>query len=260
MRRLALLLSGAAILAASPERAFAEWYAFGDFCSTCGTASSANQFFDDGAHDDGAAGDGIYGAIVTIDQPAGRYKWYVDVGPPNTGFGSGMPHCVCDFSGPAHYMKLWTTGLGDVVHLRFGGSPTGLGWGGQALSAGPHGLPPGAQLQIMLTSDPYWLPPGPTVPAHLNGAYWEGVMTLGAPAQYSFVFQTPDQAAVFTDTYNAGCGCSPGEQPTVKVTTTQANSDVLFQFDTVSGRMRGVELGPTPTRATTWGTIKTLYR
>jgi hypothetical protein len=257
MRRLALLLTASAILAVSPAQAL-DWYAYGSFCSTCGTATSTNQFYDDGAHDDEAAGDGVFGAIITVDRPAGHYLWTADVGPPNTGFGAGKPYCWC--VNPPWNSHLWTTGPGDVIHLRYGGGPTGQGWGGQALSAGPHGIPPGAQLEIMVSADPLWFPPGPSVPAHRNGAYWEGVMTIAAPGTYPFMFLTVDHTVVYSDSYNCWCGCFPGEQRSVKFTTTQPNSDVLFQFDPVSGRMRGLELGPTLAHTHTWGTIKALYR
>jgi hypothetical protein len=259
MRRLGLFLMASTILAVSPAQA-QNWYAFSSVCSTCGTATSANQFYDDGAHDDGAAGDGVFGAIVTVDRPAGRYDWYADVGPPNTGLGGGIPRCRCIAFSFTNQAKLWTTGPGDVIHFRYSFNPPSQGWGGQYLSAGPHGIPPGAELEIMLSADPKWFPPGPSVPAHRNGAYWEGVMTIASPGTYPFMFLTVDQTVVYSDSYNCWCGCFPGEQPSVKFTTTQPNSDVRFQFDPVSGLMRGLELGPTPTRTPTWGAIKTLYR
>jgi len=241
------------------------WYAYGTFCSTCQTASGLNQFYDDGLHDDGAAGDGILGAIVTVDKPAGRYSWCPAADLYGVGILScGYPLCWCD-PNPAP-ANLWTSGPGDVIHFRLG-LATDPSWGGQWLSAGSHGIPPGTHLAVdggpAMSAYPY---AGTGYPAQLNGAYWERVVTIPTPGTYPMRFQTLEgdglnglAACYYSDTYNARCCFLSDPERYVLFTTTRPNTDVLFQFDVTNGRMRGVELGPTPTRTRSWGAIKTIY-
>lgn len=255
MNRLLLTLVAFTLLAA-PSLAQAQGYVyhvFGSFCSSCFNPTSVNQLYDDGLHDDGAAGDGVFGAFITIDKPAGRYGWLYAV---EYGFG-GEPSCWCSptLVGAA---QLWTTGPGDVVHFHYRGSPPGPGWGGQAVAC-DHGVPPGAQLEVAF---PLWYDENPPTgyPAYRVGTYWQQVITVPVPGTQPMMFRTLDRSVLYSDTYNAWCGCSPGEQRFVMFTTVQPNSDVLFQFDEVTGRQRAIELGPTPVRTTSWGQIKTLYR
>jgi hypothetical protein len=242
------------------------YYAYGSFCSTCQTATVANQFYDDGLHDDGAAGDDLFGAIVTVDKPAGSYYWgaATDV---YGGLGCVAPQCWCLIGyDPSAY--LWTSGPGDVIHFRLG-LATDPSWGGQWISAGPHGIPPGNHLAVTYGPFPGWCDypvAGTGYPAQLNGTYWERVVTIPTPGTYSMRFQTLEASGRggdpvwFSEPYNAMC-CAFGDCPRyVRFATTRPNSDVLFQFDITNGRMRGIELGQTPTRTPSWGAIKTLYR
>lgn len=95
-------------------------------------------------------------------------------------------------------------------------------------------------------------------PATFVDGYWQVIVT--APNSTMMMFRTTDQLVRYTDTYNCWCSCSPGEQRFVWFTITNPNSDFLFQFDPVSGRMRGVELGPTAAGRSTWGKLRTHYR
>src|SRR5262245_54113465 len=96
-----------------PAVARAQEYAFGDYCTSCGGSSAANQFYDDGLHDDGAAGDGVFGAIVTVDKPAGGYRWWAD----SANHFSMTPSCWCTTGGWNPGARVYTTGPGDVIHF-----------------------------------------------------------------------------------------------------------------------------------------------
>lgn len=263
MRPLLLFIVAAFLAVASPAHSVT-YYAYGTFCSTCQSPTAANQFYDDGLHDDGAAGDGVFGAIVTIDMPAGRYFWCAAADL----FGAlscAWPSCWCTPFGSSAY--LWTSGPGDEIHFRLGlaADPS---WGGQWLSAGAHGVPPGTNLAVDFGPANWCTSPvsGTGHPALFNGTYWERVVTIPTPGTYSMRFQTLEDVAGiggpvwYSEPYNAMC-CAFGDCPEyVQFTTSQANSDVLFQFDVKNGRMRGLELGPTPTQKRTWGALKAIYR
>lgn len=267
MRRLLSPLAVVALLVAPSLAHALTYYAYGSFCSTCQSPGIANQFYDDGLHDDGAAGDGVFGAIVTVDKPAGRYFWCSAADLYGVGIlACAWPQCWCTFGGSSG--SLWTSGPGDVIHFRLG-LATDPSWGGQWISAGSHGIPPGTHLAVDFAGIGWCDYPvaGTGYPAQLNGTYWERVVTIATPGTYSMRFQTVEDVPSvgggpvwYSEPYNAMC-CALGDCPRyVRFTTTQPNSDVRFQFDVTNGRMRGVELGPTPTRTPTWGAIKTLYR
>jgi len=251
MRRSPILLAVCVFVAASARAQ--THYVYGSFCSYCAAPSNLNQFYDDGAHDDGLAGDGVYGAIIVVDKPAGQYGFNEQSGAP--GPYASTPSCWC--APPPAYAKLWTTGPGDEIHFRLGGHPSGVGWAGQAISAGSHGIPAGAQLEA--TDNPYY-GLADWVPAQHVGNLWQCTMTEARAGVHNMMFRTTDQTVQYTATYNCWCPCPYGEQPTATFTTTQPNATVLLQFDPESGLMRGVEEAPTPTRARTWGTLKSTYR
>jgi hypothetical protein len=70
----------------------------------------------------------------------------------------------------------------------------------------------------------------------------------------------------FTRGYNVPCSggmgmpCEVEPDYWVTFTTTVPDSDVRFEFDEVTGKMRAIVLGPTATRTSTWGSLKVLYR
>ena len=207
-----LLALAAVALLATPSLA-QPYYVRGSFCSTCQSPNAANQFYDDGLHGDGAAGDGIWGAIITVDQPAGRYSWCVaqEVFQPGFLF-CGWPSCWCESGGQVAF--LWTSGPGDAIHFRYG-SVTDPSWGGQWLSAGPHGVPPGTNLAVEF--GPFyglctWPQAGTGHPAQLNGTTWQRVVTIPTPGTYRMRFQTLEDVpgdqggpVFYSDPYNAMC-------------------------------------------------------
>jgi hypothetical protein len=244
--------------------AYAEYYVLGAFCSTCGNPSSQNLLFDDGLHQDSAAGDGLFGADIVIDRPAGSYQWIVG-STPDFGFpGTIWPDCPC--STPISvYARLWTTGPGDVVHFTFDrrSSPFGSWIPSRNSVATDHALPspPAFTVGIDFEYDPRISPPQITAPATRSGSIWEAIVLIPIARSHPYAFYST--GVIFMLTYNGACttqGCSPGEQPTGRFTTTQANSYVRLQFDEALGRMRSEVLGPTPVPNRSWGTIKTLYR
>src|SRR5262245_56826108 len=119
MRHALVSLVALALLAAPSLANAFTYYAYGSFCSTCQSPTPANQFYDDGLHDDDAAGDGVFGAIITVDRPAGRYLWCAAADLYGVGsLSCAWPSCWCT-AGPS-YANLWTSGTGDVIHLRLG--------------------------------------------------------------------------------------------------------------------------------------------
>jgi hypothetical protein len=258
MHRLLAILIGSALLAV-PALCYSQLHVYTGCCSSCGTGTSLNQLYDDGLHNDGAAGDAVYGVDITVDQPAGSYLWAVAGS--QYGCGSGAyPYCWCT-SCLHSPVRLWTTGPGDVIHFTY--DPRGIGgWTPSPGIACDHGMPSrGTALQLVMDWGPE-LYPGTVYAANRYGTLWGRVVTIAQAGRYWYAFSTVDGSILFTQSYNTRCGggCFSGEEPTSSFTTTVANTDVLFQFDESTGRMRAVVLGVTPVQSRTWGRMKTLYR
>lgn len=255
MKRMSIVLCGV-LLAASAMGAHAQSYVFTGACTGCGWyQANPPQLYDDGLHGDGAAGDGLYGANIVVDKPAGGYYWQVG------GLNSGptMPHCWCT-SGLVGQCWVYTSGPGDVVHFAYDTRTRPGGWTpGPALSS-DHGIAAGATLSAIPNFDP-WTWGGTGYAATLTGTIWAVTVTVPNPSTYAYMFRTSDGHTLGLE-YNGQCGggCSPDEEPMARYTTTDANSDVRFEYDTATGQMRAVVLGVSPTVRRSWGTLKGLYR
>jgi hypothetical protein len=217
--------------------------------NTCWGWDAGNELFDDGLHGDGIAGDGIHGAYVTCDQPAGRLQWKIAT----NDWAEAYPTSPFDALANA---VLFTDGPGDVIHFVLDTRPLPDGW--QPFWYGvatDHYLPPGAELEVIGSAPELggWLS---GIPAAHVGQRWQRVVTIDTPGTYQFKFRVVGtwDVASFGPHYSN----TAGEDATF--TTTLPNTDVLFQLDNATGRVRGIELGPTPTLRTSWGRLKTRYR
>ena len=239
---------------AVPSVASAQFYVFGDYCTACLAASATNQMFDDGLHGDGAAGDGVYGASIVVDKPAGAYRWRVGTNP---SVPQGLPNCgFC--ASPGVPAQLWTTGPGDVIHFRRGGPPAGPGWVSPGVSC-DHGMPAGTQLSAVIL-DASFMVQVPVCSAQKSGSIWSCTASIPAAGSNYMAFTAP--GLLFGTAYNAACGCPVGEGFTIMVpfVTGAPNADVLFEFDELTGSLRASVPGTTPTLRTPWGRLKTIYR
>lgn len=230
-------------------------FVFTNINSASGSDLSILLLHDDGLHGDGAAGDGLFGADIAVDKPAGNYLWNVG-NIYSWGQLPVLPYCGC-VSTMAGVSRLWTTGPGDVVHFTL--DTRNNGWSPRSGIACDHGRPTNAPLVVVPDySELYALPP--TYPLTRSGTVWSGVATIALTGLHSYAFMAADQTVLFTTSYNMSCGCYAGENPIGTFSTTVANSDVLFEFDEATGRMRTTLLGPTPTLKGSWGALKAIYR
>lgn len=238
---------------------FAQLYVLGSFCSNCTTPGNHNRLYDDGLHNDGAAGDGVFGADITIDQPAGAYNWHVSSGDP---FGPAYPYCWCLPPYVITAARLWTTGPGDVIHFSHSAGSSHSGWWPLIAVGTDHGTPDGLTMEVGIDAqwDPWFNPPQQTAAATKVGSIWEAVMLVANAGFHTYWFQTPDRSAIFTGSYNGHCGCFLGEQPVAQFTTSAPNTHVRFQFDEARGIMRHELVVATPTARTSWGTLRAMYR
>ena len=215
----------------------------------CWGYDAGNEMFDDGLHDDGAANDGIWGASVVSDQPAGRHEWKIALPDWSENFPNSPINSIAN-------AVLFTSGPGDVVHFRFDRNFLLDGW--QPLYDAvqcDHALPPGTELEVIGSAPELgnWIS---GVPLTHAGRGYQHFVTIATPGTYEFklrVAGTWDVAAFGYD-YNNTSGRN------AIITTTYANSDVLFQLDEQLGRVRGIELGPVPVQRKTWGQLKSLFR
>lgn len=243
---LALLLIGI------PAVARGQNYVYGTFSSNALSASSQNQLFDDGLHGDGAANDGVFGADIVVDQPAGLYTWHVNSAAND--LSGWIPTLWCSPPGTSSY-HLWTSGPGDVVHFRGTGSDV---WAMQDFACN-RGLPPGATLDLLFGPYVGYYPD--RYPAAHVGNGWEKVLTVPANAySLQFAFATPDNSDILWTLFNATPSCDPFEVPYPTLGPSATERTVLFRFDELTGKCSATLVAPTATRSITWGTLKSQYR
>jgi hypothetical protein len=197
------------------------------------------------------------GVYIESDQPAAKHSWYVGYSDPYVGLWPFCHHPVI----PPDAAALWTSGPGDVIHFRAGGSPPGTGWDGSYVAC-DHSIPAGTQFAVNGAWDRNgFCEDSGSYPAQRSGTVWSRVVTLNNPATYRWYFRSVSTYLWFWRAYNASCFdelCS--SLPFMLTTTTQPDTEVRFEFDEVTGKMRAVVLGPTAARSSTWGSLKAIYR
>ena len=231
--------------------ATAQTHVFGTFNAGCTTASSLNQLYDDGLHGDGAANDGVFGADIPVTAPAGEYTWTTEF----------QPGDFCNPPGGSTF-RLWTTGPGDVIHFRATGTDV---WAEQDFAC-DRGMPAGTTLDVLVghcvLCTPAQCPQCPIdrFPAQHVGSVWERVVTVTDMGHLQYLFMSPDNGVSFGAMYNATIPCDPRVAPQATFTTTEANTNVLFRYDEVTGKVSFSLSGGTLALRRSWGGLKSVYR
>ena len=248
-------------LLALPAVALADtYYVRGDFYCHAGETGpgpdglcwgydAGNQMFDDGLHGDGVAGDGIYGAYIACDQPPGRHEWKIA----NTDWSLNWPSPPYDAISNA---LLFTATQGEVIHFLLDTNFVSGEWQPvmDAVQC-DHAVPAGATLELIGSAPELgnWTTGVPVLHA---GVGWQAIVTIATPGIYEYKFRVAGtwSVAAFGYDYNNTDGRNAVFQ------TTHGYTDVLFQLDEQTGRIRAIELGPVPTKHQTWGGLKRVYR
>ena len=259
------LLFSAVIVSQGATQPAAE-HVIGNFCSTCMELGSQNQLYDDGLHNDGAAGDGVWGVDITVDQPAGQYWFYYST---VAAYWHSIDYPRTYACAPTIAANLWTTGPGDVIHFRLGGAhtnPSGTYWEpgdwfpDYAMST-DHATPRGAGISFRLSNPAapsgYWL-----VPATRHGTIWLSEWRIPDDVPFAslggiyWVVATPGPSFIFS--YNGYCYYW-NEDPTARWSASRGRTMWLV-FDETTGQFQNSLLAPTPVQRTSWGALKAHYR
>ena len=200
------------------------WYARGDFNGW----GLDDPMYDDGAHGDAVAGDGVFTALVTI-ATTGRYEFKVA----NDDFSTSFPG-----SGNSW---LEATLDGEVVTITFDTNPHGDGWLPDANSIGVS-TEPAAWTAVGDWQG--WDNANPaTAMTALGGGLYELVTTVATPAS------NHEFKAVKTGTWDAiGADGRSVNAATVVFETVEADQEVIFTVDALAGRIQVAveELPPAP--------------
>jgi len=253
MRAVVLLTVVLALTVACLGSASAQsFYARGSYYAGAGTtwnADAGNQLFDDGQHDDGAAGDGIYGAIVVADQAAGPHEFKIADAAWTPGL--NWPY---NPAYPSDNARLVITGPGDTVRFRFDGN-SAPGWQpDNAAVACDHGMPAGTVLEL-IGSAPELGSWNTGVEAFDVDGIWTAVVRIATPGDHQFKFRG---AGSWDWSFGIHYNMLIGDN--FAFTTTRADAAVRFKFNPADGRGYAVEFDDTPVVRRTWGRLKALYR
>jgi hypothetical protein len=186
---------------------------------------------------------------VTCDQAAGRFEWKVGT----QDWSESFPSAPSD---PFANAVLFTSGSGDVIHFVLDQRFMNDGWQPyfNAVQC-DHALPPGAELEVIGSAPEIgsWLS---GVPLYRTAQGWHRFITVSTPGYYEFKLRVVGT----WDVANFGWDYNNTQGRNAFLVTTHADTDVLFQMDEQLGRVRAIELGPTPTRRDSWGKLKSLFR
>ena len=261
MRRPALIAAFVLLTASAPAHAQATgpYYARGTFfCSESLSAVTASDscwgygtqvmLYDDGLHGDGAAGDSVYGGWVTCNQSAGVFQFKIA----NADWTFNLP------SAPGYPLEngwLWASGIGDVIHFRLDMSTPAFGWLPAVSVATDHGYPSGATLELIGSAPELgnWTS---GVPVDHVGSLWSKGVTIAAAGSYEFKFRVQG-----TWNYaNFGLDYNDLQGRNGAFMTSSANTEMVIQFDELTGRIRAIPNHNVATRTTSWGRVKAAYR
>jgi len=241
-----LLLTLAAAVTLTGTALAGPWYAKGDFyCPPgCWNFDGGNELFDDGLHGDGAAGDGVFGASVLSDA----------VGPIKKEFKIALDDWSTSYPGSNAWVYI--DAAPTTVHFTLDTNAHGDGWlPDQNIVWLDHAFPAGTTFEVIgsAAETGSWTS---GVAATLVGDIWNLVVTIAAPGNYEAKFR----ATGTWDVLNMGAnGLDPGGA-NLTYTTAVPNTDVQFEFDQSTGRVRVSVLGATPTAQRSWGRVKVMYR
>ena len=235
-----------------PAYAAGPYYARGGYyAGTAGVwgVDQGNQLFDDGLHGDGAANDGVYGAYVISDQPAGVYGFKLA----NPDWSEVYP---LNPSYPTSNAVVWTDGPGDTVHFTLDINAVQDGWQpSSGAVATDQFAPPGTMFEV-IGSAPETGSWNSGVAAELVGSVWRTTLTIADPGSYAFKFRAVGTWDIcnFGIHYNMFIGDNFSHQ------TVNPNTTIRFEMDVATGRGRALDVSSTPARSASWGDLKQLYR
>lgn len=151
--------------------------------------------------------------------------------------------------------RVFTSGVGDVIHFRLDTRSPEFGWMPMVAVANDHAYPAGSTLELMGSAPELgsWLT---GMPADHIGTIWQRIVPIAAPGLYEFKFRVQGTWAVanFGLDYNNNFGANGS------FTTTVPNTEMIIQFDERSGRIRAIDNQSVATRGSSWGQVKIRYR
>jgi len=241
---LVALLLGTAFTAAQAG----PWFAPGSYYDG-GTGiwsfNAGNEMFDDGVGADAVAGDGIFTALVTSDQAAGKHECKV---------------ALSDWSDsyPSSNQWLHTSGAGDAVMFTLDTNVHGDGWfPDQNIACNDHSLLSGWIPEVIGSADEIggvgW---AFGVPATWTGAHWIVQVTISTPGSYEYKWRANGN----WDDFVFGADGVAGASANSTFETFGPGETLYFELDPATCRGR---VGTEPTvglEATSWGQVKSIFR
>ena len=186
---------------------------------------------------------GVWTRAVTSPMSAGYYEGKVAVGDWSESY-------------PNSNQPVFVTGPGDIVTWTLDTNVYADGWlPATNIAYNDHMVAPGMTFEVIggAPETGGW---ASGVPATLVGNIWEVQIVIASAGSYEFKFRKTGDWSI-----NAGSDGYGTNANNVSYTTTLPNQAVLYQFDQVTGRVRVVVGGyATPTKSSTWGRMKSLYR
>ena len=213
---------------------------------------AGNELFDDGLHGDGAAGDGVYGAVVTADQEPGPHEWKIA----NEDWSENYP---LNPLFPESNAVLYLMSPGEVIQFRLDTNTLGEDWqpAAYAVACSHFGIPlPDFDEFELIGSPPElgeWLF---GIPVVMEEDLWYTLVTIAAPGVHEFKFRIIDTWKLC----NLGIHYNMFIGQNFTFETVDPQTDVLFEFNPLDGRGRAVVGGSVDVENLSWGWVKGLYR
>lgn len=228
------------------------YYARGTFYAGEGepwSCDAGNQLYDDGLHEDGAPGDGVYGAVIVSDQQPGFHEWKIATEDWTENYPNHPDH-------PLANAVLYTLDQGESIRFTLDTNTMDEGWQPATDAvACDHFTLPGTDFEL-IGSQPElgaWLE---GIPVDMDGGPWVASVTIASPGVHEFKFRV-------VGTWDI-CNLGPqydmfiGDNFTFE--TTEPATKVKFEFNPGDGRGRAVLEGSVPVDVSSWGRVKGLYR
>lgn len=185
---------------------------------------------------------GVWTGAVTSPMAAGYYEGKVAVGDWSESY-------------PNSNQPVFISGPGDIVHWTFDTNVYADGWSPSTnIAYNDHMVAPGMTFEV-IGSAPETGGWSSGVAAAKVGDIWGVEIMIAAAGSYEVKFRKTGDWSI-----NVGADGFGTNSNNYGYTTTLPNQPVLFQFNQVTGRMRAVVGGVTPTQTGTWGRLKSLYR
>jgi len=233
MKKIVTTLVAAALLTSSVALAQGPYYGRGSYYDAGWSADAGNLL---------ALSGGVWSGAVVSPMAAGQYEGKVALGDWSASY-------------PGGNQPVFITGPGDVVNWTLDTNVYADGWvPATNIAYNDHMLPAGATWEVIGSAleTGNW---GTGAAATLVGDIWSIELPIATPGAYEYKFRRPTEWSI---TAGADGYAIAGGNATY--TTTLANEPVLFQFNQVTGRVRAVVGGATPSTTSTWGRVKSLYR